>query len=88
MAQRYASTTISNHTQGNLKRVLGDQFAPETIFQDNSILFATANSKGYVIYEGTNVQGGPSNCWWLLAWKVLGCDNQVCINLITSSPRS
>lgn len=88
MAQHHASITVTNTTRGSLNRVRGDQNAPETILQGNSVFFVSTNSKGYVIYEGTSIQGGPSNSGWLLAWTVLGRGNQVCINLITSSPRS
>ncbi|KAJ8428552.1 hypothetical protein Cgig2_006727 [Carnegiea gigantea] len=77
MAQRHASITISNKTQGKLQRVRGDQNAPVTILQGNSDFFVSTNSKGYVIYEGTNIQGGSVSCGWLLAWNVLGHGNQV-----------
>ncbi|KAJ8428555.1 hypothetical protein Cgig2_006730 [Carnegiea gigantea] len=73
----YHNADMAQKTQGNLKRVRGDQYAPETILQGNSVFFMTTNSKGYVIYEGTSIQGGPFNGGWLLAWNVLGHGNQV-----------
>jgi len=86
--QHHARTTIRNTARGNLKLVRGDEFAPATILQGQAVFFVTKKSEGYVIYEGPNVQGGPPNCGWLLAWNVRGHGNQVCINVITSSPRS
>ncbi|KAJ8428553.1 hypothetical protein Cgig2_006728 [Carnegiea gigantea] len=77
MAQRHASITATNKTQGKLQRVRGDQNAPKTIIQGNSVFFVSTNSKGYVIYEGTNIQGGSFSCGWLLAWNALGHGNQV-----------
>ncbi|KAJ8423141.1 hypothetical protein Cgig2_030846 [Carnegiea gigantea] len=65
--------------RGIAKLVRGDEFAPETIRQGGYASFVTKNSRGYVIYDGTNVQGGPHNCAWVLAWCVHsdGHGNQV-----------
>lgn len=57
----------SNSTVGDLQLVRGDEFAPETIRQGRYASFVTKNSKGCVIYDGTNLQSGPNNCAWLYA---------------------
>ncbi|KAJ8436148.1 hypothetical protein Cgig2_029760 [Carnegiea gigantea] len=74
-----ASVTKTNDSRGNLKLVCGDQFAPDTILEGNSIFSMAANPKWYVIYTGANVQGGPSNYEWLLAWNVPSCGSMEAI---------
>jgi len=84
ITQVHGIAKVSNRTLGDLQFVRGDEWAKRTIPQGGHVSFVTKNSRGHVIYDGTNVQGGPHHCAWLLAWCVHsdGYGNQVCINLV------